>query len=86
MQSKPRLLRPALPDRRRAAEDRDRLTVRPDADAAAEEELDLLGDADREQAGVLEEEGPLLGKEEVEAVEVDLLLVDLDLGEVGVVR
>ncbi len=39
---------------------------------------------DGEEAGVLEEERPFLGKEQVEAVEIDLLLVDLDLREVGV--
>jgi hypothetical protein len=38
----------------------------------------------RRRARVLEEERPLLRKEQVEAVEVDLLLVDLDLREVGV--
>ena len=57
----------------------------PDADPAAEEQLDLLRFPDTEQAGVLKEEGPLLGKEQAEPVQVDLLLVRLDLGEVRVV-
>ena len=38
-----------------------------------------------ELAGVLEEEIALLGKEQAEARQVDLLLVDFDLREVGVV-
>ena len=42
--------------------------------------------AEREGAGVLDEEVPLLRKEERKAGQVDLLLVDLDLGEVRVVR
>ncbi len=67
-----------------AADDRDRLAVVANADAAAEEQIDLTGIADREEAGVLEEERPLLGEEQREAIEVDLLIVDLDLGEVGV--
>ena len=41
--------------------------------------------AERERARVLEEELALLREEEAEAREVDLLLVGLDLGEVGVV-
>ena len=39
----------------------------------------------REDARVLQEERPLLGKEQIEAVEIDLLVVHFDLGEVGVV-
>ena len=42
--------------------------------------------AEGERALVLEEELALLGKEQAEAREVDLLLVGLDLREVGVVR
>ncbi len=56
------------------------------ADPAGEEEVDLLRLAELEGRGVLEEERPLLGEEEVEAGEVHLLLVGLDLGEVGVNR
>ena len=37
-----------------------------------------------EHAAAFEEEVALLGKEQVEARQVDLLLVDLDLREVGV--
>jgi hypothetical protein len=40
----------------------------------------------RERAEPFEEEVALLGKEQVEAGQVDLLLVDLDLREVGVDR
>ncbi len=69
----------------RPGDDRHRLAVRPDADPAAEEQLHLAGLPHGEEAGVLEEERPLLRKEQVEAVEVDLLLVHLHLGEVGVV-
>ena len=39
----------------------------------------------REQTRVLEEEWTLFREAQVEAREVDLLRVDLDLGEVGVV-
>ena len=70
----------------RAPGDRDHLARRPDPDPAREEEVHLSRGAEREQARVLEEEGPLLRVEEAEAVEVDLLLVDLDLREVGVHR
>ena len=42
--------------------------------------------AELEDAGVLEEEVALLGKEQAEARQVDLLLVGLDLREVGVDR
>ena len=76
-----------------APENRDLAPARTDADAAAEKQLRLarvaaghLPDAaHREDAGVLEKERPLLRKEQVEAIQVDLLLVHLDLREVGVV-
>ncbi len=80
------LLAPDLAREPRPPSIGNRLAVRAEADPPAEEELDLLRHPDREEAGVLEEEGALLGEEEVEAVEVDLQLVHLDLGEVGVVR
>ena len=75
---------PGLARHAAAAQNRNRLAVVADADAAAEEQVDLAGVADREEAGVLEEERPLLREEQVEAVEVHLLIVDLDLREVGV--
>ena len=53
--------------------------------APAEEEIDLAGPADREEAPVLEEERPLLGKQQVEPRQVDLLFVHFHLREVGVV-
>ena len=56
-----------------------------DADCAAEEHFGLAADADREESGILEEERPLFGEEQVEAIEIDLLGIDFDLGEVGVV-
>ncbi len=65
--------------------DRHHLAVRPEADPSGKEEQRLLGHSDLEQARVLEKERPLLGEEEIEPVEVDLQLVGLDLGEVGVV-
>src|SRR5262245_38816106 len=46
----------------------------------------LAPDAELEDAGVLEEEVALLGKQQVEPREVDLLLVGLDLREIGVDR
>jgi len=62
-------------------------------DAAREEHLHerrlarvALRQTELEDAGVLQEELALLGEEEGEAGEVDLLLVGLDLGEVGVER
>ena len=67
-----------------APQDRDGLAVVGEADAPAEEQLHLARVAHREEPGVLEEERALLGKEQVEAIEVHLLVVDLDLGEVGV--
>ena len=39
-----------------------------------------------EGAGVLQEEIALLGKEDVEARQVHLLLIDFDLREIGAVR
>ena len=54
------------------------------ADAAREEQVDLLRLAELERRRVLEEERPLLGEEQIEARQVDLLFVGLDLREVGV--
>src|SRR5687767_14310206 len=68
----------------RAAEYRNRLAARSDADAAAEKNLGLRGTADAEESRVLEKERPLLREEQREAIQVDLLFVDLHLREVGV--
>ena len=68
----------------RAGEDRNLLSVLADADAPAEEHFGLAGAADREEPGILQEERPLLREEEIEAVQIHLLLVHFDLGEVGV--
>ena len=58
------------------------------ADAAAEEEFDGAAEgtpaADSKQARVLQEERPLLGEEETETVEIDLLVIGFDLCEVRV--
>ena len=67
-----------------AAVDRNGLARRTDPDPTTEEQLDLAGIADREEAGVLQEERALLREEQIEAIEVDLLIVDLDLREIGV--
>jgi len=56
-----------------------------DPDIAAEEELGTAA-SDLEEAGVFQEERPLLRKEESEAGQVVLYVIDLDLGEVGVDR
>src|SRR6185436_19933282 len=56
-----------------------------EADAAAEEQVQLLSFSDREQPRVLEKEGTFFRKAQVEAREVDLLSVDFDLREVGVI-
>ena len=65
-----------------------------EADAAAEEQIRRVAAAgrepgagaagEREDAEALEKEVALLGEEQVEARQVDLLLVDFDLREVGV--
>ena len=70
----------------RTADDRDLRAVL-QADASTEEQVDAAralegaaGGSDLEEPGVLQEERALLGEEEAETVEVDLLVVDLDLG------
>ena len=68
-----------------AAADVDRQRRRRQADAAREEQIDLLRVAELERRGVLEEERPLLREEQIEARQVDLLFVGFDLREVGVV-
>ena len=77
-----------LPLSRAAAEDVDRhdAPVGRQADAPREEQVDRLRLAELERRRVLEEERPLLREEQIEAREVDLLLVGLDLREVGVDR
>ena len=76
---------PRLAGQTRAAANRQQRAVVADADAAAEEQIDLTRAPDREQPAVLEEERPLLREQQVEARQVDLLFVDFDLREVGVV-
>ena len=68
-----------------AADDWDLRALVTDPDPPGEEDLDLPGTSDGEETGVLQEERPLLRKEQVEPVEVDLLVIDLDLCEVRVV-
>ena len=77
---------PNLPAQSAAAPDGNRHAVVPDPDPPAEEQLELPRLPHREQARVLQKERPLLREEQVEPVEVDLLVVHLDLREVGVVR
>ena len=84
MSRRPTLKPPSLPDRRAPPAIGTTSPGGPDPDPAREEEVHLSRRAEREQARVLEEERPLLRVEEAEAVEVHLLLVDLDLREVGV--
>ncbi len=82
----PTLVRPATrPVKRPPADDRDFLIVGADPDGTAEEHLGLAADADREEPGVFEKERALFGKEQVETIEIDLLRVHFDLGEVCVV-
>ena len=57
-----------------------------DADSPAEEQLHFLRIAHRKLAGVLEEERPFLREEEVEAVEIELLLIRFYLREIRVDR
>ena len=56
-----------------------------DADATAEKQIDLAAPAHGEEPAVFEEERPLFREVQVESRQVDLLLVHLDLREVGVV-
>ena len=76
---------PGLAREAGAAEDGDRHAARADADPPAEEEVHRTAPAHGEVPGVLQEEGALLREEQVESGEVDLLVVHLHLGEVGVV-
>ena len=69
----------------RAAPNRHQRAVVVDADAPAEEQIDVAGLADREQPAFSRKNGRFSGKTQVEARQVDLLLVHLDLREVGVV-
>ena len=62
------------------------MTARIEADAAGEEQIHRLRLTHLEHLRVLEKERPLLGEEEREAGQVDLLLVGFDLGEVGIDR
>src|SRR5690606_10351600 len=66
--------------------DRLRCAVVGNADAPRKEEVYRLWRAGREYAGVLQEERTFLGKEDREAREIDPLVIDLHLREVGVVR
>ena len=68
-----------------ATHDRDRLPQGVDADAPSEEEIDRLWRARREDAGVFQEEGAFLRKEQRKAGEIRALLIDFDLREVRVV-
>ena len=70
-----------------AAEEEDhvlRRVLAPAAATAAATTTAGVARAELEHAGVLEEEVALLGEEQVEARQVDLLLVGFDLREVGV--
>ena len=77
----------------RAADDRNLRPGGAQADSPAEERHQVgrravevaVARAEREGAGVLEEEVALLREEQVEARQVHLLLIDFDLGEVGAV-
>jgi hypothetical protein len=68
----------------RAGQNRNLLSVLADSNASAEKHFRLARTADREEPGIFQEERPLLREEEIEAVQIHLLLVDLDLCEVGV--
>ena len=68
-----------------AAANVDRQRRRRQADAPREEQIDLLRVAELESRGVLQEERAFLGEEQIEARQVDLLFVGLDLREVGVI-
>ena len=61
-----------------------RRVLPPAAAAASATAAATAAAAELEDAGVLEEEVALLGKEQAEARQVDLLLVGFDLREVGV--
>src|SRR3954469_700336 len=69
-----------------AADDRNRTANIVDPDTSGEEQIHRLRRARREDPRVFEEERTLLGKEQRKPREVGAYLVDLDLGEVGVIR
>ena len=75
-----------LPAQASAGQDVDRLTKLRNTDTAREEQVNRLRLAELKGLRVLEEERPLLGEEDREPGQVDLLLVGLDLREVGVDR
>src|SRR4030095_8185236 len=65
----------------------ERLAVGPQADRPREEGPPILRETTAlEDTRVLEEKRPLLGKKEREAREVDLAIVDLGGGEIGIER
>ena len=68
-----------------AGADWHQVTVIVEPDAPAEEEINLLALANAKEVGVLLKERPLLRKAQVETCQVDLLVVDFDLREIGVV-
>src|SRR5262245_35095838 len=76
----PRVLRRVLPAARVAASAT--TTAAPTTATASS----TAASTELEDAGIFEEEVALLGKQQTEAREVDLLLVGLNLGEVGVDR
>ena len=84
MLSRPTFQLPTLPESRAPPKMSIGSAGRRQADAAAEEDVDLLRLAELEGRGVLEEERPLLREEQVEPRQVDLFLVDFHLREVGV--
>src|SRR5439155_6396971 len=69
-----------------AAHDRYRLAEGVDADATRKEQVHGLWRTGREDARILEEEGPFLREEQRKTREIRALLVHFDLREVGVVR
>ena len=75
-----------LPAQASAGADVDRLTKLRNTDTAREEQINRLRLTELKGVRVLEEERPLLGEEDREPGQVHLLLVGLDLREVGVDR
>ena len=68
----------------KTALDRNLFSPRSDTDTPAEEQVELTGDAHPEGSGVLQKKGPLLREKKIEAIEIDLLHIRFDLGEIGI--
>ena len=75
-----------FPGQSQTAVDRDLFASGSNPDASGEEQLNLTRRSDGKLSRILQEERALFRKEQAEAVQIHLQVVDFDLREVGVVR